>query len=37
VPKPNTLTPANVAGDLLAVADAVGAERFAYSATGGLR
>jgi pimeloyl-ACP methyl ester carboxylesterase len=30
VPKPDTLTPANVAGDLLAVADAAGAERFAY-------
>jgi pimeloyl-ACP methyl ester carboxylesterase len=30
VPKPATLTPANVAADLLAVADAVGAERFAY-------
>jgi len=30
VPKPDTLTPANVAGDLLAVADAVGADRFAY-------
>ncbi|MFD8526745.1 alpha/beta fold hydrolase [Streptosporangium canum] len=29
-PKPDTLTPANVAGDLLAVADAVGADRFAY-------
>lgn len=29
-PKPETLTPANVAGDLLAVADAVGADRFAY-------
>lgn len=30
VPKPGTLTPANVAADLLAVADAAGAERFAY-------
>jgi pimeloyl-ACP methyl ester carboxylesterase len=29
-PKPDTLTPANVASDLLAVADAVGADRFAY-------
>jgi pimeloyl-ACP methyl ester carboxylesterase len=29
-PKPDTLTPANLAGDLLAVADAVGADRFAY-------
>jgi pimeloyl-ACP methyl ester carboxylesterase len=29
-PKPETLTPANVTGDLLAVADAVGADRFAY-------
>ncbi|MEV0379266.1 alpha/beta hydrolase [Nonomuraea sp. NPDC050643] len=29
-PKPDTLTPDNVAADLLAVADAVGAERFAY-------
>lgn len=29
-PKPETLTPANVASDLLAVADAVGADRFAY-------
>ncbi|MEV4169278.1 alpha/beta fold hydrolase [Nonomuraea sp. NPDC049709] len=29
-PKPDTLTPENVAADLLAVADAVGAERFAY-------
>lgn len=29
-PKPDTLTPANVAADLLAVADAAGAERFAY-------
>ena len=30
VPKPETLTPANLAGDLLAVADAAGADRFAY-------
>jgi pimeloyl-ACP methyl ester carboxylesterase len=30
VPKPDTMTPANVAGDLLAVADAAGADRFAY-------
>jgi pimeloyl-ACP methyl ester carboxylesterase len=30
VPKPDTLTPANVAGDLLAVAEAAGADRFAY-------
>ncbi|HEX5995707.1 MAG TPA: alpha/beta hydrolase [Jiangellales bacterium] len=30
MPKPDTLTPANVAGDLLAVADAAGADRFAY-------
>ena len=29
-PKPDTLTPANVASDLLAVADAAGADRFAY-------
>jgi len=29
-PKPDTLTPANVVRDLLAVADAAGAERFAY-------
>jgi pimeloyl-ACP methyl ester carboxylesterase len=29
-PKPGTLTPANVAADLLAVADAAGAGRFAY-------
>ena len=29
VPKPDTLTPANLAGDLLAVADAAGADRFA--------
>ncbi|WP_433236265.1 alpha/beta fold hydrolase [Streptosporangium sp. CA-135522] len=29
-PKPDTLTPAAVAGDLLAVADAAGADRFAY-------
>ena len=30
LPKPDTLTPTNVASDLLAVADAVGADRFAY-------
>ena len=30
VPKPDTLTPDNLAGDLLAVADAAGAERFAW-------
>jgi pimeloyl-ACP methyl ester carboxylesterase len=30
VPKPDTLTPANLAGDLLAVADAAAADRFAY-------
>ena len=30
LPKPETLTPANVASDLLAVAAAVGADRFAY-------
>jgi pimeloyl-ACP methyl ester carboxylesterase len=30
VPKPDTLTPVNVVGDLLAVADAAGADRFAY-------
>jgi pimeloyl-ACP methyl ester carboxylesterase len=30
VPKSDTLTPANVVGDLLAVADAAGADRFAY-------
>ena len=30
MPKPDTLTPANLAGDLLAVADAAGADRFAY-------
>ncbi len=30
IPKPDTLTPVNVASDLLAVADAAGAERFAY-------
>jgi pimeloyl-ACP methyl ester carboxylesterase len=30
VPKPDTLTPANVVADLLAVADAAGADRFAY-------
>jgi pimeloyl-ACP methyl ester carboxylesterase len=29
-PKPRTLTPANAAADVLAVADAAGAERFAY-------
>ena len=29
-PKPDTLTPANLVGDLLAVADAAGADRFAY-------
>jgi pimeloyl-ACP methyl ester carboxylesterase len=29
VPKPDTLTPANLAADLLAVADAAGADRFA--------
>jgi pimeloyl-ACP methyl ester carboxylesterase len=29
-PKPDTLTPDNVSGDLLAVADATGADRFAY-------
>src|SRR3989440_11829498 len=29
-PKPDTLTPANIASDLLAVADAAGADRFAY-------
>jgi pimeloyl-ACP methyl ester carboxylesterase len=29
-PKPETLTPANVVTDLLAVADAAGADRFAY-------
>ena len=29
-PKPDTLTPANLAADLLAVADAAGADRFAY-------
>ncbi|GAC1502349.1 MAG: hypothetical protein NVS2B12_11630 [Ktedonobacteraceae bacterium] len=29
-PKPNTLTPANTTNDLLAVADAASAERFAY-------
>ncbi|GAA3510679.1 pimeloyl-ACP methyl ester carboxylesterase [Streptosporangium album] len=29
-PKPDTLTPANIAGDMLAVADAAGADRFAY-------
>jgi pimeloyl-ACP methyl ester carboxylesterase len=30
VPKPDTLTPSNVVADLLAVADAAGADRFAY-------
>jgi pimeloyl-ACP methyl ester carboxylesterase len=30
MPKPDTLTPDNVASDLLAVADAAGADRFAY-------
>ena len=30
VPKPDTLTPDNLAGDILAVADAAGAERFAW-------
>ena len=30
VPKPDTLTPANMTADLLAVADAAGADRFAY-------
>jgi pimeloyl-ACP methyl ester carboxylesterase len=30
VPKPDTLTPANLAGDLLAVAGAAGADRFAF-------
>ena len=30
VPKPDTLTPANLVGDLLAVADAAGADRFAF-------
>jgi pimeloyl-ACP methyl ester carboxylesterase len=30
LPKPDTLTPANVVSDLLAVADAAGADRFAY-------
>ncbi len=30
IPKPDTLTPANIANDLLAVADATGADRFAY-------
>ncbi|MEU1724225.1 alpha/beta hydrolase [Nonomuraea sp. NPDC005692] len=29
-PKPDTLTPDNVAADMLSVADAVGADRFAY-------
>jgi pimeloyl-ACP methyl ester carboxylesterase len=30
IPKPETLTPANAASDILSVADAVGAHRFAY-------
>ncbi len=30
IPKPDTLTPANITNDLLAVADAAGADRFAY-------
>ncbi len=30
VPKPETLTPANVTSDFLAIADAVGTEQFAY-------
>jgi pimeloyl-ACP methyl ester carboxylesterase len=30
IPKPDTLTPANTSNDLLAVADAAGADRFAY-------
>src|SRR5436309_11310059 len=30
IPKPETLTPANVASDILAVADAAGVDRFAY-------
>lgn len=30
IPKPDTLTPANTASDLLAVADEAGADRFAY-------
>src|SRR6059036_410281 len=30
ISKPDTLTPANAASDLLTVADAVGADRFAY-------
>lgn len=29
-PKPDTLTPANIVSDFLAIADAVGADRFAY-------
>src|SRR5437764_10664597 len=29
-PKPETLTPTNTTADLLAIADAVGADRFAY-------
>src|SRR5690348_17149173 len=30
IPKPETLTPANVANDILAIADAVEADQFAY-------
>ncbi len=30
IPKPDTLTPDNIASDLLSVADAAGADRFAY-------
>lgn len=30
IPKPDTLTPDNIAADLLAIADAAGADRFAY-------
>ncbi|MFD1931065.1 alpha/beta fold hydrolase [Nonomuraea mangrovi] len=30
VPKPDTLTPDNIAADVLAIADAAGADRFAY-------
>ncbi|GAA2366316.1 alpha/beta hydrolase [Dactylosporangium salmoneum] len=30
VPKPDTLTPANIAADVIAVADAAGVDRFAY-------
>ena len=29
-PKPDTLTPSNISSDVLAIADAVGAEEFAY-------